>query len=70
MTKAKLQALVGAMLPCPFCGSAPNTEDPAGALYPAKRDRTLWRAGCGHCTATVLGWSPEHAVEEWNRRPI
>ena len=59
------------MLSCPFCGFQPNVCDD-DALYPVGRDRKVWGAHCyetgGGCGASVLGYSPQDAVNTWNKR--
>lgn len=60
--------LASSMKPCPFCGSGMIDED--DAIYPTTRSRRLWQAGCSNlgCSAHVLGWTPQEAVEHWNTR--
>ena len=60
---------------CPFCGFDIGTEfnyDSIDILYPVTREKTVWRMGCnesmGGCNASVLGGSPQKAIDNWNKR--
>lgn len=59
------------ILPCPFCGSEIDLEDP-DTLYPINRDRTIWNFGCsestGGCSAYVTGYNKQDAIAIWNKR--
>jgi len=69
------------VLPCPFCGSVPDIEDP-DCIYPIGRaaynDKTnlfeykvynfvCYEAG-GGCGASILGDSREDCIKKWNTR--
>ncbi len=57
---------------CPFCKFDVNQEQMIDTLYPIDQAKTVWGLHCadgiGGCTASVLGWSPEEAIANWNRR--
>jgi hypothetical protein len=57
---------------CPFCGHEPRLDNLLDSLHPVDRARTMWEFSCadneGGCNASVLGDSPEHCIEKWNRR--
>lgn len=57
------------MKPCPFCGSEVDVND-EDAVYREFRDKSIYTAGCYNyeCGARVLGYSPEHAISNWNKR--
>ncbi len=54
------------LLPCPFCG---NTDDFEGSPFP-NGSHTSWIVRCGvpHCSAELIGETPEDVIDRWNRR--
>lgn len=56
---------------CPFCGFQPDPED-MDCIYPVDREKTVYSVNCyevgGGCSASVLGWSIQDAIDNWNRR--
>jgi hypothetical protein len=62
--------------PCPFCGFDIGIEfnkDSIDILYPVgKTQRTVWKMSCntsmGGCSASVLGSTPQQAIDNWNKR--
>jgi len=54
------------LLPCPFCG---NTDDFEGSPFP-NGSHTSWVVRCGvpHCSAELIGETPEDVIDRWNRR--
>ncbi len=57
---------------CPFCGHLPNPDNYRDSIHAVVRDDTVWKAGCllteGGCDASVLGWTRDEAIKNWNRR--
>ncbi len=60
------------LAPCPFCGFDVAPAPMVDTLYPVTREKTIWGLHCadgvGGCSASVLGFTPEEAICNWNRR--
>ena len=56
-----------AIKPCP---NGHTIKDLENFIYPTTRDKRIYAASCDHpnCCWSVLGDSPEHALERWNTR--
>jgi hypothetical protein len=55
------------LLPCPFCGFAPDTGE---FPYPINREKSEWAMGCSNpsCNAELIGYSCDEVIAQWNRR--
>lgn len=57
---------------CPFCGHLPHPDNYRDSIHPVVKDGTVWKAGClateGGCDASILGWTRDEAILNWNRR--